>query len=75
MKCNTTVLALILSFSTFSAFAGEQPKTQVTTTDNRVIYSTTDNRLIGVQKQTVCTTQADGKQKCFERAVATLVPK
>lgn len=50
-------------------------KTDVVTHDNRVIYSQPDNTLYSVQKQRVCTTDSQGKQQCYERAVSTLIPK
>lgn len=69
-----TLIALILLSSVSIANAVEPPKTTVQTNDSRVIYSQTDNKLISVQKQTVCT-QVNGKQQCHDRAVATMIPK
>jgi hypothetical protein len=68
-----SILALILLFSSFGAFC-EQPKTQVITNDNRVVYSIPDKQLYSVQKQTVCK-QVNGKQECYDRAVATQVQR
>lgn len=80
MKLNTTVLTLILLFSSVSAFAGRgigtQPvypveqrgNTTITTNDDRVIYSAKDKQLYSVQNQTVCT-----NGQCHGRGVATLV--
>lgn len=69
-----TLIALLLLSVASIASAAEAPKTTVQTNDSRVIYSQTDNKLISVQKQTVCT-QVNGKQECHERAVATMIPK